>query len=155
MIERVIVNPEGMIIRLELQPPFSYLHRLKERVQTSNGGAVRGKTKTSTMAGQCSDYVLLGEHGRIRTYNQLIKSQLRCHCATCPYFEYRSIYDLTRIIKIKNHHFVVNLIKLLPFMNFNNLLIHFKFHFTNYPTPESLLITIVAHSHPYISPLLP
>ena len=64
MIERVIVNPEGMIIQLELRPPFSYLHRLNERVQTSNGGAVRGKTKTSAMSGQCSDYVLLGEHHR-------------------------------------------------------------------------------------------
>ena len=95
MIERVIVNPEGMIIQLELRPPFSYLHRLNERVQTSNGGAVRGKTKTSAMSGQCSDYVLLGEHGRIRTCNQLIKSQLRYHCATCPlkpekYIEFES-----------------------------------------------------------------
>lgn len=84
MIERVVVNPEGMIIRLELLPPFSYLHLVTQRVQKTGGRAVKGKTKTSTKAGQCSDYVLSGESGRIRTCNQLIKSQLRCHCATDP-----------------------------------------------------------------------
>jgi hypothetical protein len=57
MIERVVVNPEGMIVRLELLPPFSYLRHVTERVQKSGGSAVEGKTKTSAMAGQCSDYV--------------------------------------------------------------------------------------------------
>jgi hypothetical protein len=55
MIERVVVNPEGMIVRLELLPPFSYLRHVTERVQNSGGSAVEGKTKTSAVAGQCSD----------------------------------------------------------------------------------------------------
>jgi hypothetical protein len=50
MIERVVVNPEGMIIRLELLPPFSYLHHVTQRVQKTGGRAVKGKTKTSTKA---------------------------------------------------------------------------------------------------------
>jgi hypothetical protein len=35
MIGRVVVNPEGMIIRLELLPPFSYLWYVTQRVQNS------------------------------------------------------------------------------------------------------------------------
>jgi hypothetical protein len=44
MIERVVVNPEGMIVRLELLPPFSYLRHVTERVQKRGGSAVEGKT---------------------------------------------------------------------------------------------------------------
>jgi hypothetical protein len=58
---RQMVNPEGMIVRLELLPPFSYLWHVTERVQNSGGSAVEGKTKTSTHAGQCSDYVQSGD----------------------------------------------------------------------------------------------
>jgi hypothetical protein len=61
MVERVVVNPEGTIIRLELLPPFSYLRHVTKRVQDNGGAAVQGKTKTSTKAGQCSDYVLSGD----------------------------------------------------------------------------------------------
>lgn len=61
MVERVVINPEGKIIRLELLPPFSYLRHVTERVQNSGGSAVEGKTKTSPEAGQCSDYVQSGE----------------------------------------------------------------------------------------------
>ncbi|MBZ0294018.1 MAG: recombinase family protein [Anaerolineae bacterium] len=67
MVERVVVNPEGTIIRLELLPPFSYLRHVTKRVQDNGGAAVQGKTKTSTKAGQCSDYVLSGDPTRIRT----------------------------------------------------------------------------------------
>jgi DNA invertase Pin-like site-specific DNA recombinase len=74
MIERVVVNPEGMIVRLELLPPFSYLRHVTERVQKSSGGAVEGKQNASAKAGTCSDYVQSGDSGRTRTYNQLIKS---------------------------------------------------------------------------------
>ena len=78
MVERVVVNLEGMIIRLELLPPFSYLRHVTERVQTSGGSAVEGKTKTSTMAGQRSSLLSLSDPGGTRTHNLLIKSQLLC-----------------------------------------------------------------------------
>lgn len=85
MVERVVVNPEGTIVRLELLPPFSYLRHVTKRVQSNGvGGAIQGKTKTSARAGQCSDYVLSGEPGRIRTYDQEFKRLLRFHCATGP-----------------------------------------------------------------------
>lgn len=79
MIERVVVNPEGMIIRLELLPPFSYLRHVIQRVQNSGGRAVTGKTKTSATAGQCSDYALPDDPGRIRTCDQVLKRHLLCH----------------------------------------------------------------------------
>ncbi len=60
MVERVVVNPEGTIMRLELLPPFSYLRQVTERVRKQRGGAVAGKTKTSVKAGQGSDWVQLG-----------------------------------------------------------------------------------------------
>lgn len=78
MIERVVVNPEGMIIRLELLPPFSYLRHVTQRVQKSGGRAVEGKQNANPMVGTCSDYVLSGDPGRTRTYNQTIKSRLLC-----------------------------------------------------------------------------
>ena len=71
MIERVVVNPEGMISRLELLPPFSYLRHVTVRVQNSGGSAVEGKTKTSAQAGQCSDYVHAGGQYRTRTCDLL------------------------------------------------------------------------------------
>jgi hypothetical protein len=79
MVERVVVNPEGTLIRLELLPPFSYLRDVTQRVRDeAETEAVQGKQNASTMAGACSDYVPLGDPGRTRTYNQLIKSQLLC-----------------------------------------------------------------------------
>lgn len=83
MVNRVVVCPEGTILRMELLPPFAYLKKVTDRVRYGSED-VEKKTKTSTLAGQCSSLISLGEHGRIRTCNQLIKSQLRCHCATCP-----------------------------------------------------------------------
>ncbi|MEO0565746.1 MAG: hypothetical protein AAF125_26800, partial [Chloroflexota bacterium] len=63
MIERVVVNPEGIIIRLELLAPFSYLRHVSKRIEQDRGEAavVEGKTKTSPQAGPCSDYVQSGE----------------------------------------------------------------------------------------------
>ncbi len=80
MVERVIVDPEGRLIRLKLKSPFSYLHRVSEQVEhQKNEEAVTGNEKASPKAGQCSDYVLLGDPGRTRTYNQRIKSPMLCH----------------------------------------------------------------------------
>jgi DNA invertase Pin-like site-specific DNA recombinase len=59
MIERVVVNPEGMITRLELMPPFSYLRHVTQRIQNDGGVLSEGKTNANPEAGACSDYVPL------------------------------------------------------------------------------------------------
>lgn len=65
IIERVVVNPEGIVIRLELLLPFSYLRHVIWRVQKGETGVVEGNTKTGVYAGQCSDQVLSGDPDRI------------------------------------------------------------------------------------------
>jgi hypothetical protein len=52
MLERVVVNRAGEIIRVELKPPFAYIQDLMQRTW---GGSE--KTKTSISAGECSVYV--------------------------------------------------------------------------------------------------
>ena len=72
MIERVVVNPEGMIIRLELLSPFSYLHHVTKRVLSDGGEDVfEGKQNANSEVGTCSDYVLSDAPGRTRTYGPL------------------------------------------------------------------------------------
>jgi len=60
MVERVVVDPEGMIIRLELRPPFGHLRQVTEKVRKGGGSAVEGKTKANSKVGKCSDYVQSG-----------------------------------------------------------------------------------------------
>lgn len=85
VVERVVVNLKGEIERVDLLPPFAYLYEICEKVQDGEETSENAsETQTGDIVATCSSQVLLGEHGRIRTYNQLIKSQLRCHCATCP-----------------------------------------------------------------------
>ena len=68
IVERVVVNPEGIIIRLELLPPFSYLRHVTQRVQGTGGAeVVQRKTKTSAEAGQGSDPIQSGTPDRNRT----------------------------------------------------------------------------------------
>ena len=68
MVERVVVNPEGTLIRLELLPPFPYLRDVTRRVRDeAETEAIQGKQNTSTMAGACSDYVPLGGPEETRT----------------------------------------------------------------------------------------
>jgi hypothetical protein len=68
IVERVVVDPSGKVIRVELLPPFSYLHYLSDWVDSgeddSNGS---GKTKTSISAGSGSTKFLLGGPEEIRT----------------------------------------------------------------------------------------
>ncbi len=45
MVERVVVNPEGMIIRLELFPPFYYLRQVIEQAQNNGNNAVEEKQR--------------------------------------------------------------------------------------------------------------
>ena len=74
MIERVVVNSEGMIIQLELLPPFSHLRHVTRRVQ-KNEGVVEGKTNAISKAGECSDYVPDGgPHGsRTHVHRSLLR----------------------------------------------------------------------------------
>ena len=67
MVNRVVVNPEGTVLRMELLPPFAYLKEVTDRVRQESEDTGR-KTKTSTQAGQCSSLISLGAPGRTRTY---------------------------------------------------------------------------------------
>jgi DNA invertase Pin-like site-specific DNA recombinase len=78
MVKRVVIDPEGRIIRMELKPPFNYLDTLAKGGQngTRGKGPSAGTKRTSTQAGSLQ--IKRSDPGRIRTFNQLIKSQLRC-----------------------------------------------------------------------------
>jgi hypothetical protein len=58
MVEKVVVDFEGKV-RLELRPPFAYLHEISERVRCK-GEVGTDKTKASEVspAGSCSDWIL-------------------------------------------------------------------------------------------------
>ncbi|MCB9458674.1 MAG: recombinase family protein [Anaerolineaceae bacterium] len=59
IIRRVVVDSEGIIVKVDLHPPFSYLCHLLNELQNGETIAVDKKTKTSKQAGQGSDYVQL------------------------------------------------------------------------------------------------
>jgi hypothetical protein len=59
VIERIVVDAEGTVLRIELQPPFAYLHDLTCRAQQAAETEAE-KTKTSAKAGSCSSYALQG-----------------------------------------------------------------------------------------------
>lgn len=75
IVEKIIVNADGKIIRMDLQPPFEYLKRVKQRIQMNENGDSSEKTKTSINAGQCSDRVPLGVPAGIRTPDLLFRRQ--------------------------------------------------------------------------------
>lgn len=77
MVYRVVVCPKGTIRRMELLPPFGYLKQVTDRVRKGSG--FEGKTKTSTMAGQCSSLLSLSDPGKIRTYDTPLKRRVLCH----------------------------------------------------------------------------
>lgn len=74
MVDRVIVSPEGKILRMELLPPFAYLKEVIDRVR--EGGGVEAQTKTSLSAGQCSSFPSSGTLGGSRTHNLSLRSAL-------------------------------------------------------------------------------
>jgi hypothetical protein len=82
IVERVVIDSSGKVIRVELLPPFTYLHQLSDCVDggedSSNGSR---KTKTSISAGSCSTKLSLGGPEGIRTpdlYSAIVaRSQLR------------------------------------------------------------------------------
>jgi hypothetical protein len=66
MVKRVVVNPEGTILRMELLPPFAYLKEVTDRVRQESEDPSR-KGKTSVVAGLCSSHTSLGTPDRTRT----------------------------------------------------------------------------------------
>ena len=91
MVERVIIDLGGKILRLELKPPFKYLQSLANGGQSNlaEGGEIPRKKSASKAkrtgnlpAGSLS--LTFGDPGRIRTCDQVLKRHLRCHCATGP-----------------------------------------------------------------------
>ncbi|MAU12176.1 MAG: hypothetical protein CL607_20310 [Anaerolineaceae bacterium] len=59
IIRSVVVDSEGIIVKVDLHPPCSYLCHLLNELQNGETIAVDKKTKTSKQAGQGSDYVQL------------------------------------------------------------------------------------------------
>jgi hypothetical protein len=80
VVERVVVNTEGEIERVDLLPPFAYLREVCQRVsggeETSENLA---RIETGDVAATCSSKVLECDPGRTRTFNRLLKRQLLCH----------------------------------------------------------------------------
>ena len=68
IVERVVVDLSGKVVRVELLPPFSYLHGLSDRIQNADGGDNGdGKTKASVKAGSCSISIASGGPEETRT----------------------------------------------------------------------------------------
>lgn len=78
VVDKVVVDESGKIIRIELLPPFAYLDTVSRQIGEV-GSNIPEKTKTSNKTGPCSSQVLLGDPGRTRTSNLTIKSRLLCH----------------------------------------------------------------------------
>src|SRR5260221_661894 len=85
MVKRVVINPEGPMLRMDLQPPFSYLQGL---VTLAKGEAdpnepQNGSRTTKRIASRRyatgSSIIPLGEPGGTRTLNQRIKSPMLYH----------------------------------------------------------------------------
>jgi hypothetical protein len=64
MVERVVVDPDGIIVKLELRPLFVYLKRVTDRIRKQKSGRNVVKTKTSLCAG-CSTCATLCVPGGI------------------------------------------------------------------------------------------
>src|SRR5690606_24997003 len=58
MVNRIVLSPEGAILRMELLPPFAYLKEVTDRVRGSASDTE--ETKTSREAGLCSAVYGLG-----------------------------------------------------------------------------------------------
>lgn len=61
VVNRVVIDATGTIIEMELRPPFTYLHALRNRAGGNSGGAAdAGKIKTSSIMAACSTYGSFG-----------------------------------------------------------------------------------------------
>ncbi len=84
VVSKVVIDEAGQIIRLELHPPFTYLHYLKngnggkKKTQPRENEPLEKKTPSGVDATKGSLQVSLGDPAGTRTQNPLIKSQLLC-----------------------------------------------------------------------------
>ena len=79
VIERVVINPEGEIARVDLLPPFAYLRDISDIVSGGEENLENPiKTQTGDDTATCSSQALESDSGRTRTYDTLIKSQVLC-----------------------------------------------------------------------------
>jgi DNA invertase Pin-like site-specific DNA recombinase len=74
MVKRVVVNPEGTILRMELLPPFAYLKEVTDRVRQESEDPGRNG-KTSMEAGLCSRHFSSGSPNGTRTRVSALKGQ--------------------------------------------------------------------------------
>ncbi len=74
IVDRIVVNNEGKILRVELLPPFAYLRDVADRMR-NDGEACEGKTKTGTLSGSCSSNVSYGSPNGTRTRVFALKGQ--------------------------------------------------------------------------------
>ena len=73
VVERVVLNPEGTILRVDLLPPFAYLKQVSDRVSGWDGSTSENpaENQTSGSSTGCSSGVLDCGRYRTRTYNLL------------------------------------------------------------------------------------
>lgn len=80
VVERVVVNVEGEIERVDLLPPFAYLREVCEKVSGGEGTSENpARIETGDIAATCSSKVLECDPGRTRTYDTELKRLLFCH----------------------------------------------------------------------------
>ncbi|MBK8139450.1 MAG: hypothetical protein IPK52_27165 [Chloroflexi bacterium] len=88
MVDRVVVTPEGAILRMELLPPFAYLKDVIDRVR--DGSGIEAETKTSLSAGQCSSLLSLsdpnGTSGLKTVYERLVSAKRKVFVAIQLHF---------------------------------------------------------------------
>jgi hypothetical protein len=82
MIRRVVVDEQGIIVRLEYLPPFDYLQGwIEEHGTGQQKTRLAPKNKQSTAEGGCSLQVSIGVPGGIRTPGPLLR---RLHTTFAP-----------------------------------------------------------------------
>jgi DNA invertase Pin-like site-specific DNA recombinase len=86
VVDGVVVDLRGKVLRLELKSPFIYLHHLaggeggqnwKQEKHRNDPRA--GKQTSSPNGTECSLYVGFGDPGKIRTYDTPLKRRVLCH----------------------------------------------------------------------------
>ncbi len=79
VVERVVVSPDGEIVRMDLLPPFAYLCEICAKVSSSEGTSENpARIETGDVAATCSSKVLECTPGRIRTCDPTLRTRRLC-----------------------------------------------------------------------------
>ena len=73
VVERIVVDTSGKLIRVDLQAPFAYLTDLNHQLL---GVETAGNESASVSTSACSNKLQLSDPGKIRTYDQVLKRHL-------------------------------------------------------------------------------